>query len=200
MFSVFAFKTPAYEPPASAWESIDNRINAEGAPALSRTSLQGLPEYVPPEGLWDRIRTRLDEPSDNVHVTGVRWKVAAGIAASIAVLLFAVWQLNSGDTPAAEYEVSYSTEMVEDRLLEQDWARDEAEFRRFHELCDSKSFICDHPEFQVLKRDLEELTSAREAIESAMGEYGANPGLISQIKEIELERTDLLKKMMVMLI
>jgi len=46
-----------------------------------------------------------------------------------------------------------------------------------------------------LREELEELAGAKKALEQAIGKYGTGVELINQIKSIELERTDILEKM-----
>ena len=60
--------------------------------------------------------------------------------------------------------------------------------------------LCEQPEFKQLHNELEELTSAKNELASALGDFGTDANLVTQIKEIELERNDIVKKMMVMLI
>ena len=123
------------------------------------------------------------------------------VAASLAVLLAVYWQMNR--THAVEMNVlavNYREETVDPMLLVRDWDEDEDAFGEFLSLCEVKKTLCEQPEFKQLQGELEELTAAKEELNDAIGEFGTDAGLVLQIKEIELERTGILKKMMEMLI
>ena len=131
------------------------------------------------------------------------WRKPLAIAASFALVFTALFLLQDNEVSQLNTEtiaIQYTTEQVDDLVLVKDWKEDESDFERYQELCNIKKYICEHPEFQILQREFVELSDAVKELEYAIGEYGTDPGLISQIKEIELERTDIFKKMMVMLI
>lgn len=194
---------PEYDPPESLWDAIDNRLDEELGAPYSRQDLRQLPRHNPPDELWAKIEDKLENRGGKIIPLGIRRIMA--VAASLALLFAAYWvfeqtPIKGANPSAAKGVISYSTEVADDFILKKDWNEDEDAFTEFKELCEAKKYICEHPEFQVLKTDLDELTEAKMAIQEAIGSYGTDPELVTQIKEIELERTDLLKKMMVMLI
>ncbi len=130
----------------------------------------------------------------------LHWKAVASVAASVALLLSAALLLNRPKPAVDEGTISYSTESVDPLLMNNDWDEDESAFQDFLAICETKKAICSQPGFQQLRTDLEELTNAKLAIKTAIGGYGATPELVLRIKDIELERNDIVKKMMVMLI
>lgn len=190
-----------HEPPDSLWTQIDREMELGEGASFLHSSLHQLPEYDPPEKVWKSIALELEQHSTS-KIFRLGWKKTLAIAASFSLIVAAYFLLktepiDSSDTLIA---LNYSIEQVDDVLLEKDWKEDEESFELYHELCSAKKYICEHPEFQVLQREFEELSEAIKEIETAIGDYNTNANLITQIKEIELERTDVFKKMMVMLI
>ncbi|HFA47571.1 MAG TPA: hypothetical protein ENJ95_00980 [Bacteroidetes bacterium] len=190
-----------HEPPEFIWDRIDLQLEEAGEELVSKKMLQNLPVHEPPAEVWQNIVKKLNR-GRGAKIVLIGWRKALAVAASLAILLAAYFTFKT-DLPTAPEEaftVTYSTEEMDDNLFAKDWKEDEAAFEEFEELCDVKKYVCEQPEFQSLKDELNELTAAIGDLETAIGQYGTNADLILQIKNIELERTDILKKMMVMLI
>ncbi len=185
---------PQYHPPEEVWTSIEEAVELTGMPY--QKSLKSLPEYEPPSEVWEKITQHL--PSGKVRRLIVRRTLAA--AASIVLLITAGLLLDNFYGAEQDFTISYSTETVDAALVGHNWNEDEDVFEEFDQLCKNREYICARPEFIELKSELDELTDAKYSLVSALGKYGANADIITQLKEIELERTDLLKKLMVMLI
>ncbi len=190
---------PEYEPGEAVWEALQQRAMDEEFP---KNIGKNLAEYEPPDHVWDSIERSLSlEKTSGARIVPMRWKRALAVAASVALLVVAGWYFFQPSPRQTEQaNLTYATETVDDALLERDWAEDEGAFDEFIELCEAKAYVCEQPEFKSLHSELTELTTAKEELETAIGEVGANAELVLQIKEIELERTDLLKKMIAMLI
>ncbi len=189
-----------HQPPDDLWMKIEDEISGERADHIPSALLKSLPQYEPPANVWDRIEQQLSAPAKG-KLVAMRWKQALAVAASLALLLVAYWQLNKTSTIQPDnVTISYSEETVDPLLLEHDWDEDEEVFQEYLAICEGKKYICEQPEFRQMQQELEELTSAKEELKEAVGAFGSDPELITQIKEIELERTGILKKMMVMLI
>ena len=186
---------PSYEPKAELWGRIEQA--AEDELLFPKDAIKALPEHEPPAHIWLQIAKTLDQKGRAVPLG---WRRALAVAASLAFVVFSILMLNNQPTGAEEFSISYSTEMPDPLLTNQDWDEDEDAFLQFLEICEAKKYICEQPAFRQLQTELEELTEAKLALKEAVGDYGADAELVTQIKEIELERTDLLKKMMVMLI
>jgi hypothetical protein len=189
---------PEYEPPVTLWDSLESLMGAEEW--MQGVDLSDLPEHNPPDAIWANIERGLAKGGRTVRMLTLHWKAVASVAASVALLLSAALWLNRPKESADEGILSYSTEAVDPLLMNNDWDEDEPAFQDFLAICETKKTICSQPAFQQLQTDLEELTDAKQAIKAAMGGYGATPDLVLQIKDIELERNDIVKKMMVMLI
>lgn len=190
-------KLPLYEPPTSVWDNIENRMES-GDELISKEMLQSLPQYEPPAGIWDNIKNKIQSRQKG-RVVSMKWQRTMAIAASVCLLVAAYFLLDTDFEPD-RIAVNYSTETVDNMLLSKDWQEDAGDFELYKELCDAKKYICEHPEFQVLQTEFDELSEAVKELEYAIGNFGTSASLVGQIKEIELERTDIFKKMMVMLI
>lgn len=191
-----------HNPPESIWENINFEMELGPEEIVSRQMLMDLPEHNPPEKVWYAIEKDLKVGTE-AKVVPFRWRKTLAIAASFS-LLFAAYFLLQETVPATvEGQVSdlkYTTETVDVRLTSRDWEEDADDFEVYKQLCNAKQYICEHPEFITLQEEFDELSDAVKELEMAMGNYGTNANLVIQIKEIELERTDIFKKMMVMLI
>lgn len=187
---------PQYSPPEELWQAVETELDLLAELPENESVAELLPAYEPPATVWQRIQTELDTGG---RVVSLR-KWTARIAAAVVVLLASWWALNESQPAPEEGVVSYSIEVMDPLLEKNDWDEDEDAFQQFLALCQSGHFICEQPTFKNLKAELEELTDAKNSLKQAIGAYGASPQLVQQMKEIELERTDILKKMMVMLI
>jgi hypothetical protein len=188
---------PEHEPPDDLWVNLEAQMQDD----LPHSLFQQLPTYDPPQHLWKNISQQLDPKGrGEARLIPMRWKRALAVAASLLAITFAIWLFQAKQAEPIAFTVSHTTETVDDLLLENDWDEDEEAFRHFIEICEAKKYICEQPEFKQLQTELNELTQAKEELTAALGDFSSNPELIAQIKEIELERTDVLKKMMIMLI
>lgn len=187
---------PEHDPPDHLWEVVETELDLLNVLPESEPVAQVLPEFEPPSDLWNKITTELDGGGKMIPI----WKWSARVAAALVFILATWWLMNIEQAPLDEGVLSYSIEVLEPSLEEADWDEDEDAFQQFMTLCQTGNFVCEQPAFRNLKSELEELTEAKNDLKDAMGAYGASPELVQQMKQIELERTDLLKKMMVMLI
>lgn len=192
---------PEYEPQELLWEQIEEQMEGGLGSIVPAQLLQSLPQYEPPTSTWDGIVKRLNAEKSGAKIVGIGLRKALAIAASLAFLVVAFWQLNKPrQVEMNVIAVKFSEETVDPMLLEHDWDEDEEAFGEFLNLCEAKKTVCEQPEFKMLQGELEELTAAKEELKTAIGEFSTNADLVMQIKEIELERNDVLKKMMAMLI
>lgn len=190
-----------YEPPEEVWRNIREELSDGNEEIIPSKLLHSLPQYEPPEFVWNNIEQTLKAKPES-KVVQLPWRNILAVAASLTLLLAVYWQFSSKTIPVQpdNLSIAFSEETIDPVLLRHDWDEDEEVFKEYLAICEAKKFICEQPEFKQLQDELEELTTAKQALAEAMGNFGADPHLITQIKEIELERTDILKKMMVMLI
>lgn len=180
-----------YEPPTEVWETINNGL------VLSR-AISNLPVYDPPTTIWNNLQRNLETPKSKptaiIRQLG-KWKqyaAAAAVIGLIALIGLGEW---GKTTNAVSETLVFATETIDDQLLNRDWNEDEDAFVYLMSICKEKVLACENPEFKSLKFELEELNDAKNMLESAIGEYGTDPNLISQMREIEFARTNIVKQM-----
>jgi len=192
---------PEHEPQDMLWEQIEHDMEGGLDDILPAQLLLSLPQYEPPASTWDGILKKMEAEKPSAKIVVMKWQKALAVAASVAALLVVFWQMNRPQQVEMNVlSVSFSEETVDPLLLQRDWNEDDGAFSEFLTLCEAKKTLCEQPEFKQLQVELEELTSAKDELSAALGEYGTNMDLVTQIKEIEIERTGIVKKMMVMLI
>ena len=192
---------PEHEPKDLLWEQIEEEMEGGLSGILPMQLLQSLPQYEPPASTWDGVVKKLEAEKPSVKIVPMKWRRVLAVAASLAALFVVFWQMNrTKEVEMNMVSVNYSQETVDPLLLQRDWNDDEDAFGEFLSLCEAKKTLCEQPEFKQLQSELEELTSAKEELAAALGEFGTDADLVTQIKEIEMERTGIVKKMMVMLI
>lgn len=187
---------PEHEPNDAIWDYIQDDLVHEFGDARLREKLQTLPSYDPPEMVWNHINSNLDgKPQSAARVISFsNWRRVSAIAASFAILMFSGWWILNTDTNTND-GLAYSTEEIDTELFKQDWDDDEGAFEELMQLCKIKLATCQEPDFQKLQAELDELNDAKIALKNALGKFGTDPNLIAQIKDLELERTDKMKKM-----
>ncbi|MEO1713066.1 MAG: hypothetical protein AAFU60_07000 [Bacteroidota bacterium] len=189
---------PSYSAPDEVWGQIEEELNREVKEAPLQVALRALPSYEPPAVVWDQIENQLPTTAKVrvLHPTALRW--AGFAAAAVALLLLArpFWQSTGSEPIAYETTVSYRTETVDARLLDRDWTDDEQAFAQVDELCERHPFLCKLQDITDMRTELQELTQAKEALQTALGSYGTDQHLLKQMTKIELERTQLLKKLL----
>ena len=191
---------PEHTPPPALWSAISRQLEQDRADVPLQAAIRELPLYSPPDALWDQIESAMAEEEVPVKRRGIvrRLWPAVAAAAVIGGLFFVKPDLFFGGTQSIEYASArlVSEELVDPMLLERDWREDEQGFQFVENLCSKKPFMCSNPDVQNLKMELAELTEAKSRLEVALGDYGTDLYLIQQLKEIELERTELLKEML----
>lgn len=192
---------PEHEPNEMLWEQIEEEMEGGLEALVPMQLLQSLPQYEPPTNAWNGIVTRLEAEKPQAKIVRLGRRKALAVAASLALLLVAYWHFSGPkELEANVVAVNFSEETVDPLLMQHDWDEDEDAFGEFLSLCEAKKLVCEQPEFKLLQGELEELTSAKQDLKAAIGEFNTDADLVMQIKEIELERNGVLKKMMAMLI
>ncbi|MBK8563805.1 MAG: hypothetical protein IPN76_10810 [Saprospiraceae bacterium] len=192
---------PEHEPKEMLWEQIAEQMESGLESIMPQQLLLSLPQYEPPTNAWDGIAKQLDAQKPQAKIVKLGWRRGLAVAASLVFLLVAYWYFNGGNQLETNVvAVNFSEETVDPLLLQHDWDADEDAFGEFLSLCEAKKIVCEQPEFKLLQGELEELTAAKEELKVAIGEFSTDADLVIQIKEIELERNGVLKKMMAMLI
>jgi len=205
---------PEYDPPTSVWEKMERELKLHNnianlkehnPPSEVWTNLQNelvlqnavaaLSSYEPPSAIWEEIQGELATRKPKGRVVPLqRWIRYAAAAAVIGVVtLFGLSQFT--ENTITNSQLSYSVETVSDDLLKKDWNEDEDAFDYLMAICKEKVLACKNPEFQILQTELQELNDAKTMLEEAIGSYGTNANLISEMKDIEFARTTIVKQM-----
>lgn len=185
-------KLPEYQPPDAVWEGIDLAFSSPSPSGLN----QLLPIHTPPDSVWLGIESSLDYTVTRRSPArrAILW--IAGAAASVAVLVWFLRPETIQGASEASVTFSYGKEIVDNALLARDWQQDEEAFALVERMCAVSAFTCSNPDMHTLRAELDELTSAKTALETALGQYGTDVDLIGQLTEIERQRTVILKKIL----
>lgn len=189
---------PEYEPPQKVWNKIEDDLMAEESEATLQTAIQSLPEYEPTDSLWDSIEAALPKEKPQGKIVVFRtWKRFAAAAAMVGVVLTATWGFFNYQATANNY--AYSQELIDEQTLSVEWEADEQDFQTILAVCLERKYVCEQPKFLDLKSELQELNEAKDELKTVLERYGKDPKLIQQLTKIEHQRSDVLKKMVVLI-
>jgi hypothetical protein len=114
-------------------------------------------------------------------------------AAAVVLLLlaagFTIWQ-KADAGPKVSY--AYSQEVSTAASLP-DWDEDEESFTRILEEIDARN----EPGLNTLRLELDELTAAKEDYKAILVAYGEDPNVVRQLAEIERDRSDIYRRIIV---
>ncbi len=179
-------RLPEYTPDGRVWENIDSELHLQ-------TAIEQLPTYEPPETIWENISTELHAKPRVRRL----WRRVAAVAAMFLLTIGTYWWTMSNDS--IQEKIIYATETIDSGIFQEDWNTDEDGFQELAKLCSQKVFVCKQPSFQILKGEIDELNDAKASIEAAMKKYGKQAEFILQMKDIEQERSKVLKEMFAMI-
>jgi len=169
-------KLPEQQVRTSLWENIDQQLNLQ-------ESLEALPTYTPSDTVWEGIEQQLDRPTKIITLL-------RRVAAAILLLGICTWAL----TPTSiDSNIQYSQETFEQQLLKVDWEQDGFNTDELAALCQQQQLACSTSQFKHLKEELTELDIAKETLVQAMNNYGKDALLIAQLKEVEIERSTVIR-------
>lgn len=186
-------KLPQYKAPDRIWEHIEKDLDTPEVDVPLQEGVKKLPSFKAPEHIWNNIEKELGQGKSNtLRPVYRRWWSAA--AAILLLIGFVGWLVNK---QANGVEIQYAQW---EEVIEEDWQlesqNDDDAFALVTSFCKQKQYVCETPEFQNLKAELDELNLACEALKEAIGQYNDEPAMIAQLTEIEMERTQVLKEIM----
>ncbi len=188
-------RLPHYEPPVGVWESLDAALALDAALG---DSAQQLPTYAPPTAVWENIAAQL--PTARPVARRVNLWTRYAVAAAVAAALFGAWWLLRPMTDMnASEQIVVTQETMNQQVVAAVQENEDDAFQWVENLCASRAPVCEEPEFKTLKSELDELTAAKQNLHTALGQYGDDPDLTTQLVQIELARTQLLQEMMQMM-
>jgi hypothetical protein len=189
---------PEYSPPTDVWLDIENMLNHEDKEQHKlQNALSLLPHYEAPPMVWQHIEIMLEQKPLQAKVFSItRLAIAAaslGFIATVGLWWYAVQR------PSESLSYSFRVEQVEDAVLNRNQninSEDEKAFDMVNQICAEKTFVCEQPEIQKLRNELDELNKAHTDLKDAIGLYGTDTDLQQQLLHVEQERTEILKKIM----
>ena len=186
-------KLPGYQPPETIWDALENQLDTD---TNSTPGLITLPQYDPAPEIWKNIEAGLerDQEAKNVRST---WKVFnswKSLAAAATVVLAIASTVFFRQYFSPEETIAIQEEQVDDIIIKALHEPENPAFEMVQSLCLEQKPVCQQPEFQQLKSELDELTAAKTALKNALGNYGNDPGLVVEMVKIERERSKLLEQ------
>lgn len=175
-------RLPDYPAPQGCWWVIDER--------LGPTLRAELPSYAPPPAVWNTVSQELDA-ARNQRPRRLPVRKLLAIAASL-LLLVAVGLSLSHYEPGPTVSYTYSQETRPEPVTA-DWDDDETSFARARQEVQKRN----EPRLNNLGHELDELTSAREEVKAMLVAYGEDPTVVKQLAEIERERDDVYRRIII---
>ncbi len=140
--------------------------------------------------MWNAVSQGLDAKRATAQRRRLPRRLLAA-AAALALLLTAAVGISRWDGgPRVTY--AYSQELPPDPVVA-DWDDDESSFQRARAEVQQRN----EPVLNNLGHELDELNSAREEVKAMLVAYGEDPTVIRQLAEIERERDDVYRRIIV---
>ena len=185
---------PAYQPPEEIWDLISSELNRESGERPLREAVGHLRTYEPPEFVWEGIEKGLSEPlPSHTKIRRLYPRIAAAVAAVLLILAAVQFWPEQTAAPLVVYSVEETSAPA--AVFVADWDADEDLISEVIDRFESSPKAIHSAGYDSLKEELEELNEAKEELETIMQKYGQDAGTVEQLKEIELERTDVIKEM-----
>ena len=191
-------RLPQYDADTSVWSHIEEALDIADADNQIKSAIPELPVYDAPDFVWENIEATLDQnsTSDTSSTTAKRrqlmqW-IPAAAAAVVLLLAIALW----GESDDPRITTSYSEEIAVGTFDFSLDSEDESAFEMIAKFCEGGLAACQQIEFIELKKELVELNEARDELSAAITAFTTDKNLMAQLTAIELERSDILKKMM----
>ena len=193
---------PEYAPPPAIWDALEENLDADAALA---SGVNRLPQYEPPSEIWTQIEAQLaTATTPRLSATfsrRYRFRPAwYAVAASVALLLAAWWwQQPAGNAVETKDLIAVTQEVADEQLLQMNAEPEDEAFQLIQHLCRAQMPVCEQAEFKTLKTELDELTEAKSELRHALGSFGDDPELHTQLARIERERSEVLRQMIAMI-
>ena len=190
-------RLPQYDAPAGNWAAIERQLTP---PLRDR-----LPAHQPPATVWNAINAELTagraELSDGEHAPAVvrtlpnrrrALRRVLAYAAGLLLLLTAGFGLQDYLAGRAQVSVAYSREPAPSPFTD-DSELEESSFARAVAQIEARN----EPTLNSLRLELDELTAAKREVKAMLVSYGNDPAVIRQLAEIERDRSDIYRRIIV---
>ncbi len=192
---------PSYQAPLMAWENIENTLPSMEDSVL-KSAIQQLKVYDAPPQVWENIIQALNPKVSGLRIVKKSYLRYAAAAVSVGIVLVAgLWFLNKPNETSNVAQIENVTYSQEVAVLPTETQKttivthDEA-IKKVNTFCEKQAVVCEKPDFQALKSELEALTAAKNELQEAIGEYNTDQNLLAQLSDIEEERDEILKKLL----
>ena len=156
-------------------------------------AIRQLPTYQPPEFVWEEIKSTLESGAKPLNIRRLYPRIATAAAAILLLMAaFNFWPASEA-SPQVAYSVEEKTTPAP--LFDIDWNADEDLIDEVVSLFEQSPKAVNASNYQTLQEEFNELNDAKEELEIIMQKYGQDAGAVEQLKEIELERTTVIKEM-----
>jgi len=177
---------PTYEPSTGLWDRIRHDLDRQ---EVLQEAIRELPTYEPSAGLWERIEPQLSKPKRRILRSW--WATAAALLA-LAVALPLLWPR---DKPLET--ITFET-VQQSGWQELQWELPPDDEEAIREVAQrfAQSIVARQSEtYHLLQSELNELDAAKDELQDILNTYGMDPELIHQLKDIELQRAEVVKRM-----
>ena len=183
-------RLPEYAGPEDGWDKLQQDLT----PSLA----ERLPSYQPPAGVWNALSHNLHQEATVArNRPRLAWRknpivrLTGMVAGFLLLLLAGVLAWDSVDQGskvkyARSQEVNTSSVVV-------DWEEEEQSFTQVMAEIEARN----EPSLNTLALELDELTTAKEDIKAMLVAYGDDPKVIRQLAEIERDRSDVYRRIII---
>ncbi len=189
-------RLPQYAPPTLVWNGVGNILQSiDNEDIKLKNALQKLPQHTPQNGVWLGVIQEL--PSRQTAILRSIFTFKTAMAAATIAFLCTVGIYFYNQKTSDHTSIAFTQETVSDEILKNNTNSnqdDEKAFAMVDEICKERAFVCEQPEVQSLKAELTELNAAQAELKEAIGSYGTDESLLQQLRSVESERTEILKK------
>lgn len=175
-----------FKPNENSWDSIESALSINEA-------IETLVQKTPSEEIWVNIESELHSSpiiSFKTRIIKSRYWLS-GVAAALLIGFFIYPLLQNKES----ISISYSEEIIEKSEVN-DWLRETDELEVILQtLCTENPIACKSPEFETLTSELKFLNESKTAVLEQVNEFSDNKGAELMLTKIELERIDIIKRM-----
>lgn len=190
---------PTYTPDSSVWTGIEQELYRKEEQEKLQLAIQELPEHTPPASLWSKIAKALPSAESSVNVRYIGRRTLTRAAAIAVLLVGSYWVLSSlvfGSREMVTFTLAAEPYEMDQVII--DDAGDDSDERMIQEALTlfSKSLNARQGgNYDLLISEWEELNTARTELQEIIEVYGDDPELIRELKDIELARSEIIRKM-----
>lgn len=192
---------PLYQAPGIVLDRIFHDLNDLEANDQIAWQVDQLPVYEAPAMVWDQIEQTLEEDVQNStgRIRKLRFGSLLAIAASFLVIVAAGMYLINGSSKQS-VSIAYSQEKKEFSDVSMDWNEDDDEIQEVVTAFSNSILVKNSLDAEDLLYEMEELEDAKKEAVETLAKYGNDAAVITQITQIEKERSTVVKKMVALML